>query len=163
MALNGGATRGWVLSQIVEDDSFKHAHYNSAFVLTQYFGYLRRDPDQWGYEFWLNVLNNGGQGNYRGMVCSFITSAEYQNRFSPVLTHRNADCSGIHGTSSLGNELLDIDRKSNAQTCCHYRDSQPPSKFVHTIDLLQRLSQQPYRNNAYRILTRHNNNQPRRG
>jgi len=33
------------------------------------------------------VLNNGDDGNYRGMVCSFITSAEYQKRFSQVVSH----------------------------------------------------------------------------
>jgi hypothetical protein len=37
------------------------------------------------------VLDSGG--NYRGMVCSFITSAEYQNRFSGVVSQSNGDCS----------------------------------------------------------------------
>jgi hypothetical protein len=45
-----------------------------------------------GYDFWLNTLNNRDQNNYRGMVCSFITSAEYQQRFSSVVTRSNADC-----------------------------------------------------------------------
>jgi hypothetical protein len=110
-ALNNGATRGWVLGQLVEDEAFKQAQYNSAFVLTQYFGYLRRDPDQRGYEFWLNVLNNGDRGNYRGMVCSFVTSEEYQRRFSPVVSHSNAECSGISGVSSLGKQLLESLRR----------------------------------------------------
>ena len=61
-----------------------------------YFAYLRRDADTDGYRFWLNVLNesgtNGDPVNYRGMVCSFITSAEYQRRFSSVVTHSNAEC-----------------------------------------------------------------------
>jgi hypothetical protein len=59
----------------------------------EYFGYLRRDLDRSGFDFWLNVLNHSDQGNYRGMVCSFLTSAEYQQRFSPIVTHSNAECS----------------------------------------------------------------------
>lgn len=59
----------------------------------QYFGYLRRDPDQGGYDFWLNVLENREPNNYRGMVCSFITSAEYQQRFGNTVTRINQDCS----------------------------------------------------------------------
>jgi hypothetical protein len=58
----------------------------------EYFGYLRRDPEADGYKFWLNVLSNQEPGNYRGMVCSFITSQEYQERFSPVVLHSNRDC-----------------------------------------------------------------------
>jgi hypothetical protein len=58
----------------------------------EYFGYLRRDPEQDGYLFWLNVLNNKTPGNYRGMVCSFLTSAEYQQRFSSVAPHSNREC-----------------------------------------------------------------------
>jgi hypothetical protein len=58
----------------------------------QYFGYLRRDPEQGGYLFWLNVLNNGQPNNYRGMVCAFITSAEYQLRFGAIVTRSNRDC-----------------------------------------------------------------------
>jgi hypothetical protein len=46
-----------------------------------------------GYDFWLNVLSHGDQSNVRGMVCSFITAAEYQLRFDPVITQTNRDCS----------------------------------------------------------------------
>jgi hypothetical protein len=85
-------SRSIVVRGAVEDASFKLAEYNSAFVLMQYFGYLKRDPDQGGYDFWSNVLNNREPGNYRGMVCSFITSAEYQLRFAPVISHSNREC-----------------------------------------------------------------------
>jgi hypothetical protein len=71
---------------------FVRAQYNQAFVQMEYFGYLRRDPDRAGYDFWLNVLNKNDSGNYRDMVCSFITSAEYQRRFGPVITRSNAEC-----------------------------------------------------------------------
>jgi hypothetical protein len=111
-ALNEGATRGWVLSQLVEEAGFKQSQYNSAFVLTQYFGYLHRDADQRGYDFWLNVLNNGAPGNYRGMVCSFVTSREYQLRFSQVVSHNNTECSGMSAVSLLGSESVKSLRQS---------------------------------------------------
>jgi hypothetical protein len=58
----------------------------------QYFGYLRRDPEAGGYQFWLDVLNNRVANNYRGMVCAFVTSAEYQNRFGKFHMHSDAEC-----------------------------------------------------------------------
>lgn len=87
--------REGVLRQIVDEASFKAAEYNNAFVLMQYFGYLRRDPDADGYNFWLDVLNNRVQNNYRGMVCAFINSAEYQDRFSSVRTRNDSICGQI--------------------------------------------------------------------
>jgi hypothetical protein len=90
---NGTEVRAGVLLKVAENQLFRQREYNPAFVLMQYFGYLRRDPDQGGYDFWLNVLNNKEPNNFRGMVCSFITSAEYQQRFSPVSTHSNRECS----------------------------------------------------------------------
>ncbi|MGB9182273.1 MAG: DUF4214 domain-containing protein, partial [Pyrinomonadaceae bacterium] len=59
---------------------------------TEYFSYLRRDPDEAGLDFWVNVLDNREPNNYRGMVCSFITSAEYQKRFASVVSHSNSEC-----------------------------------------------------------------------
>jgi len=54
-SLNGStATRADVLRQIAENDQFVNAKRNQAFVMMQYFGYLRRDPDASGYQFWLN-------------------------------------------------------------------------------------------------------------
>jgi hypothetical protein len=56
----------------------------------QYFGYLRRNPndapelslDFGGYNFWLGKLNQFG-GDFRAaeMVKAFITSTEYRARF----------------------------------------------------------------------------------
>jgi hypothetical protein len=91
-ALQNGASRSAVLRGVIESDAFKTKEYNRAFVLTEYFGYLRRDPDDAGLEFWLNVLDNKEPSNYRGMVCSFITSAEYQKRFGSVVAHSNSEC-----------------------------------------------------------------------
>ena len=53
-----GKTRSAVLRDVIDIAEFKTREYNPSFVLMQYFGYLRRDPDQAGYDFWLNVLNN---------------------------------------------------------------------------------------------------------
>jgi subtilisin-like proprotein convertase family protein len=90
--LENGATRAQVLRSLVETDAFQHQQYNSSFVLMEYFGYLKRQPEDEGYRFWLDVLDNRDAGNYHGMVCSFVTSAEYQQRFSPVITHSNREC-----------------------------------------------------------------------
>ena len=87
-----GRTRAQVLRNVLEQAVFASREYNPAFVLMQYFGYLRRDPDQSGYDFWLNVVVNDEPNNYRGMVCAFLTSAEYQLRFSSMVTRTNADC-----------------------------------------------------------------------
>ena len=92
-ALNGGSTRGQVTRQIIDNPTFVNAEYNKGFVLMQYFGYLRRDKDQGGYDFWLNVVNNREVNNYLGMVCAFVTSAEFQVRFGSAITHTNQECS----------------------------------------------------------------------
>jgi YVTN family beta-propeller protein len=88
----GTKTRGQVLLDLIDIQQFKDREYNPAFVLMQYFGYLRRDPDQGGYDFWLNILNASQPRNFRGMVCSFITSTEYQLRSGPHITRSNQDC-----------------------------------------------------------------------
>jgi hypothetical protein len=91
-ALNAGRSRAEVLLDLIEIEEFKEREYNPSFVLMQYFGYLRRDPDQGGYDFWLNVLNNQEPDNYRGMICAFLTSQEYQHRFSSIVTRSNSQC-----------------------------------------------------------------------
>jgi hypothetical protein len=85
-------SRALVVREAIDNDSFRNAEYNPSFVLMEYFGYLKRDPETDGYKFWLNVLNNKEPGNYRGMVCSFITSTEYQVRFSTAVAHSNREC-----------------------------------------------------------------------
>lgn len=89
---NLNESRALALRDAVENAAVVSAEYNASFVLMQYFGYLRRDADQGGFDFWLNVLNNRDPNNYRGMVCSFITSREYQERFGLQLARSNADC-----------------------------------------------------------------------
>jgi hypothetical protein len=92
---NSNQSRSRIIRLLADDPIFKDAEYNKAFVLMQYFGYLRRDPEDGGYLFWLDVLNNRVPGNYKGMVCAFITSKEYQDRFSPMQTHNDQVCSSI--------------------------------------------------------------------
>ena len=80
---------------LVEIGEFKTREYNPSFVLMQYFGYLRSDPEQPGYDFWLDVLNNklsNDSSGYRAMVCAFVTSGEYQLRFGSLITHTDHDC-----------------------------------------------------------------------
>jgi dipeptidyl aminopeptidase/acylaminoacyl peptidase len=90
--MRNGKTRSQVLREVIEIQQFKNAEFNPAFVLMQYFGYLGRDPDPGGYAFWLDILNNRQPNNFLGMVCAFITSTEYQERFSSVVTLTNSSC-----------------------------------------------------------------------
>ena len=83
--------RATVLRSVAEDVDLLNAEFNKAFVLLQYFGYLRRNPNDFpepsldfaGYN-WLGNLNQFN-GNYIGaeMVKAFISSDEYRNRFGP--------------------------------------------------------------------------------
>ncbi len=79
----------------INNRSFIDADYNRAFVATEYFGYLRRDPDIGGFLFWLDQVNRypvRNVGIQHVMVCAFTTSAEYQQRFSSVVSHTNSEC-----------------------------------------------------------------------
>ncbi|HVF41899.1 MAG TPA: PQQ-dependent sugar dehydrogenase [Pyrinomonadaceae bacterium] len=87
---NGQETRATVLRKIADDADLRRAETNSAFVLMEYFGYLRRDPNDPpeknlnfdGFNFWLGKLNdNGGDFRRAEMVRAFIASDEYRNRF----------------------------------------------------------------------------------
>jgi hypothetical protein len=82
-ALNGQtATRADVLRQVAENQQFVNAKRNEMFVMMQYFGYLRRNPDTGGLNFWLDKLN-GFDGNFERaeMVKAFLVSGEYRDRF----------------------------------------------------------------------------------
>jgi Tol biopolymer transport system component len=81
---SGLLTRAQVLRIVAESVEFRQAEFRPAFVLMEYFGYLRRDPDAEGYNFWLNKLN-AFNGDYirAEMVKAFINSGEYRQRFGP--------------------------------------------------------------------------------
>lgn len=95
---------GMVLYRVADDNiqinpinnrPFIDAEYNRAFVASQYFGYLRRNSDIAGFLFWLGQVNGAPLRDVpkqHAMVCSFITSTEYQLRFSSVITHSNTEC-----------------------------------------------------------------------
>jgi hypothetical protein len=82
--------RAQALRQVAENQNLLNSEFNRAFVLMQYFGYLRRNPndlpdaDYTGYDFWLTKLNQFN-GNYSAaeMVKAFIVSTEYRQRFGP--------------------------------------------------------------------------------
>jgi hypothetical protein len=82
------AGRAAALRAVVESASLDAAEKNRAFVLMQYFGYLKRNPndlpdaDFSGYSFWLSKLNEAGGDFVRAeMVKAFISSTEYRTRF----------------------------------------------------------------------------------
>jgi uncharacterized protein (TIGR03118 family) len=87
-------SRARVIRKAISYTEFVNAEFNPAFVLSEYFGYLRRDPDPGGYAFWLNRLNVNGS-NFRSMVCAFLTSAEYQHRFGPTITRNDKECQDL--------------------------------------------------------------------
>jgi hypothetical protein len=84
----GTETRATVLRKVAEHPEFTSRETNRAFVLMQYFGYLRRAPndppdsDFSGLDFWLSKLEQFG-GDYRRaeMVKAFVNSVEYRARF----------------------------------------------------------------------------------
>ncbi|MGI8917847.1 MAG: hypothetical protein ACR2H6_04530 [Pyrinomonadaceae bacterium] len=81
-ALNSGSqTRGQILRQIVESAEVYQEFYNQAFVVMQYFGYLRRDPDIL-YLNWIEVLN-ANPSDSRHMIAGLVNSLEYRARFGP--------------------------------------------------------------------------------
>jgi hypothetical protein len=78
----GTLTRASVLQRIAEDERFVSAKRNEAFVMMEYFGYMRRDPDAAGFQFWLNKLNEfNGNFEQAEMVKAFIVSGEFRDRF----------------------------------------------------------------------------------
>ena len=79
---NGQWTRAQVLRAIADSDEVGGAEFNSSFVAMQYYGYLRRTPEQTGYEAWLNYLN-ANPNDSRTMVNGFANSVEYRLRFGP--------------------------------------------------------------------------------
>ena len=80
--IGGTMTRATVLRSIAEFSTIQTRELNAGFVTMEYFGYLRRDPDTSGFNFWLAKLN-AFNGNYieAEMVKAFIESTEDRQRF----------------------------------------------------------------------------------
>jgi hypothetical protein len=82
--------RARIVERVADQPAFRQAVFSESFVLMEYFGYLRRNPndlpdtDFSGYNFWLGKLNqfNGNFVNAE-MVKAFIVSGEYRQRFGP--------------------------------------------------------------------------------
>ena len=87
-APNATSGRASVLRAVAENAQLRQNEFNRAFVLMQYYGYLRRDPDTVndtdfrGWKFWLTKLNEAN-GDYitAEMVKAFLDSDEYITRF----------------------------------------------------------------------------------
>ena len=84
------AARARALRRVAENSTLAQQEFNRAFVLMQYFGYLRRNPNDApdtnfdGYNFWLKKLNQfNGDFVQAEMVRAFIDSSEYRRRFNP--------------------------------------------------------------------------------
>src|SRR5437660_820385 len=92
MTTSDTTARARALRRVAENSDLERQEFNPAFVLMQYFGYLRRNPndapeatlDFQGYNFWLNKLNQFN-GDFAGaeMVRAFLISTEYRHRFGP--------------------------------------------------------------------------------
>jgi len=91
MALDAGIiTRAQALRLLSESERYRTNEFNRVFVLMEYFGYLRRNPDDSpdtslaGFNFWLGKLNQFN-GNFVSaeMAKAFLNSSEYRSRFGP--------------------------------------------------------------------------------
>ncbi|MCA1591718.1 MAG: DUF4394 domain-containing protein [Acidobacteria bacterium] len=92
---NGTESRATALVKVGDTRTVFNALYNRAFVLMEYIGYLRRDPDAPGFAFWLNKLNNASlpgedvrdpnvalaRIRRSEIVLAFVDSTEYRQRF----------------------------------------------------------------------------------
>ena len=85
---NDTAARARALLRVAENSTLAQQEFNRAFVLMQYFGYLRRNPNDApdnnfdGFNFWLDKLNSfNGDFIQAEMVKAFISSSEYRKRF----------------------------------------------------------------------------------
>jgi hypothetical protein len=86
---SGQFTTAQTLRAFIEQKVVWDAYFFKAFVAMEYFGYLRRDPENAGYDDWVDVLINGrssagiAPGDFRHLVFGFIYSEEYRERFGP--------------------------------------------------------------------------------
>jgi hypothetical protein len=88
---NAASARAVALRRVAENGEFDRREKSRAFVLMQYYGYLRRNPNDApennlnfaGWNFWLSKLIQAN-GNFvqAEMVKAFLESTEYRNRFA---------------------------------------------------------------------------------
>jgi len=92
---DGGNGRASVLTKLIGQQALIDAQYNQSLILSHYFAYLRRDPDESGYTTWLNSIKNRpphDADTARSVTCGFLNSTEYQNRFGMLTTHDLREC-----------------------------------------------------------------------
>jgi hypothetical protein len=115
--------RARTIRAVVDTGGVLNAQYNPAFVLFQYFGYLRRNPNDApdnnfsGYDFWLNKINAFSQPGEdvrndqvalarvkrAEMVKAFLVSGEYRQRFRGSVPPTGApDSMGSSGVGKTG-------------------------------------------------------------
>ena len=89
------AGRANVVTRLATQTAIVDAQYNPTLVTFQYFAFLRRDPDETGFAYWMNMMKNKplrDPGAARSLVCSFVNSEEYQSRFGILTTHTTREC-----------------------------------------------------------------------
>jgi hypothetical protein len=87
--------RAGVVARLATQAAIADAVYNQTLVTFNYFAFLKRDPDETGFGYWLGVLKNKAPRDpavVRSMVCSFVNSEEYQSRFGILTTHTVREC-----------------------------------------------------------------------
>lgn len=89
------AGRAAVLTKLIGAESLIDARHNQSYILSHYFGYLRRDPDESGLTTWMNFIKNKplrDADTARSVTCGFLNSPEYQARFGMLTTHDPREC-----------------------------------------------------------------------
>ena len=87
--------RAAVLARLATQSEIVDSQYNQTLVTFHYFAFLRRDPDETGFAYWVSMLKNKpvrDAGAARALVCSFLNSEEYQLRFGILTTHTTREC-----------------------------------------------------------------------
>lgn len=87
--------RADVIARLATEASIADALYNQTLVTFNYFAFLRRDPDETGFTYWIGSLKNKSPRDpaaARSMVCAFVNSEEYQSRFGMLTTHTTREC-----------------------------------------------------------------------
>ena len=78
--LQSGRTRAEVVRAVVESQEVTDKEFTEAVVTILYFGYLKRDYDEGGFQYWLARLR-ANPADLNSIVGGFLYSKEYQHRF----------------------------------------------------------------------------------
>jgi CSLREA domain-containing protein len=78
---NSTLTRAQVVRQFIDSTEVYTKYVNEAFIIMNYFGFLRRSADG-AYQAWFTIFNNSN--DYRLIINGFMNSAEYRLRFGPT-------------------------------------------------------------------------------